>query len=120
MLDMGGAILPRWRRPPLTMVWFHFGRVCLKGILILGPPVIETWLPLFSHQGDSSDSWGSSSTSGISPVKRSLYLVALDIPTTFGVGVVIPFIRSNAMAISIRSDRTGKTEIGGMQHIMPL
>lgn len=117
MLDMGGAVWPIWRRPPLAMVWFHFGRVWSKGILILGPPVIETWLPLLSHQGDSSDNWRSSSTSGISPVKRSLYLIALDISSIFGVGVVIPFIRSNAMTISIRSDRTRKTEIGGLQHI---
>lgn len=77
----------------------------MKGILILGPPVVETWLPLLSHQGDSSDNGGSSSTPGIFPVKRGLSLVGLDIPPTFGVRVVIPFTGSNAMAISVWSAR---------------
>lgn len=49
MLDMGGAVWPSWGRPPLAIVGFHFGRVWLKGILILGLPVVETWLPLLSH-----------------------------------------------------------------------
>lgn len=103
MLDMGGAVLPRWRRPPLAMVWFNFGRVWLKGILIRGPPVVETWLPLLPHQGDSPGNWGTSSTSGISPVKRGLCWVPLDISSTFGIGVVIPFTRANAVTISVRS-----------------
>lgn len=109
MLDMRwGAVWPRWRRPPLAMVWFHFGRVRLKGILTRGPPVIETRFPLLSHQGDSSDYWGSSSTSGFSPVKRSLDWVTLDISSVFGIGVVIPFIWTNAMTIPIRSEREQK------------
>lgn len=113
MLDMGGPVRPWWRGPPLAMVWFHFGGVRLKRILMWGPPVIETWLPLLSHQGGSSDNWGASSTSGVSRVKRSFSWVALGISSTFGVRVVAPFIRTIAMTISIRSDRTqDKTEIG--------
>lgn len=67
--------------------------------------MIETWLPLLSHQGDSLDNWGASSTSGISPVKRGLYWVALGISSTFVV-VVIPFTLPDVVTISVGSDRT--------------
>lgn len=80
----------------------------MKGILILRLPVIETWLPLLSHQGDSPDSWGSSSTSGFPPVWSGLSWVALGISSTFGAGVVNSFTWSNAMTITIGSDRTRK------------
>lgn len=104
MWDMRGAVWPGWRRPPLAVVWFHFGRVWLKRILIRWPPVIETWLPLLSHQWDPFTNRGPSSTSGFPPVKRGLSWVALDISSTFWVWGVIPITWSNAMTISIRSE----------------
>lgn len=41
MMTMGGAVWPRWRGPPLAVVWFHFGMVRWKGILFWGTPVIK-------------------------------------------------------------------------------
>lgn len=112
MLDLRGAGWPRWRQPSLAMVWFHFRMVRLKGILILGPPVIKTWLPLLSHQRNSSDRWGSSSTSGFPPVKWRLCWVGLGISSTSRTGVVIAFIVSSSMTISIRSNRTQEAKTG--------
>lgn len=108
MLDVWWGLRPRLRRPPLTMVWFHFRRVWLKGILIWGLPVIETWLPLLSHQGDSSDNWGSSSTSGIPPVRSGLSWIAVVISATFRAGIVISFTWPSAMTIAVGSDKTQK------------
>lgn len=99
-----GAVMPWWRRPPLVMVQFHFGRVRLIGVLVWWPPMIKSWLPLLSHQRCSSDNWRSSPSSGFPWTIRSLYWVVLDISSAFRVRAVMSFIWSTAMTISVRSD----------------